>query len=116
MITLHSRIVIGLIGIFIILLMFFFVRKKILENFYTLIWIFVGIIFILICIFPQIVNFISIILGIEFYSLGVIAISIVGLGAIILHMSIVISFHQKKIKEFEKRIAIYEQEKKNKHF
>jgi hypothetical protein len=106
----------ALIGIFIILLMFFFVRKKILENFYTLIWFVVGIVFILICIFPQIVNFISIILGIELYSLGIVAISIIGLGAIILHMSIVISFHEKKIKEFEKRIAIHEQEKKNKHF
>jgi len=116
MITLHSRLVMALIGIFIILLMFFFVRKKILENFYTLIWIIVGTVFILISIFPKIVNFISIILGIELYSLGIIAISIVGLGAIILHMSIVISFHEKKIKEFEKRIAIHEQEKKNNLF
>ncbi len=93
--------------------MFFFMRKKILENFYTLIWIIIGFIFIFIALFPGIINLISNILGIEFLPLGVFVIAIFGLGAIIIHLSSVISSHEKKIKEFEKKIAILVYKKKS---
>ena len=56
----------------------------------------------------------SILLGIEFSPIGVLVISIFGLGSIILHISTIITKHQRKIREFEKKIALLENEKSNK--
>ena len=56
----------------------------------------------------------SSLLGIEFSAIGVLVISILGLGAIILHLSTIITNHQRKIKEFEKKITILENDHKNK--
>jgi hypothetical protein len=106
----------SLIGIFIILLMFFFVRKKILQNFYTLIWIMIGFVFIFIALFPKTINLIAHVLGIEFSPIGILVVAIFGLGSIILYLSAVISFHEKKIKEFEKKIAIIAYKKNKKFF
>ena len=99
---------IGLIIIFVILL---FVRKKSLEPMYSFIWILIGIFFILVSFFPNIIYLVSILLGIEFSPIGVLVISIFGLGSIILHLSTIITKHQRKIREFEKKIALLENEK-----
>ena len=69
--------------------------------------------FISLSFFPKIVGFISIILGIDFSPIGILVVSLVGLGAIILHMSTIITHHNKKIREFEKKISLIEREKKN---
>ena len=106
MMTLHSRIIAFLIGFALIVLILLFVRKKYLDHLYSFLWIFIGIFFISVSFYPKILNMISVFLGIEFQAIGVLVISIFGLGAIILHLSTVITQHQRKIKEYEKKIAI----------
>ena len=108
MLTLHSRIIAFLIGFILIALILLLVRKKYLDHLYSFLWIFIGIFFISVSFFPKILNMISVLLGIEFKAIGVLVISIFGLGAIILHLSTVISNHHRKIKEYEKKIAILE--------
>tara|TARA_Y100000590_G_C15676678_1_gene998314 strand:- start:1542 stop:1889 length:348 start_codon:yes stop_codon:yes gene_type:complete len=115
MISLHSRIIAMAIGIAIIILIFFFVRKKYMEQLYSLIWILIGCFFITISLFPKIVNLISNLLGIEFSAIGVIVVSIFGLGAILLHLSTIITLHNKKIREFEKKLALMKSDKENKN-
>ena len=108
MLTLHSRIIAFLIGFALIALILLFVRKKYLDHLYSFLWIFIGIFFISVSLYPKILNMISVLLGIEFKAIGVLVISIFGLGTIILHLSTVITQHQRKIKEYEKKIAILE--------
>ena len=114
MISLHSRLIAFLIGVIIIFIILLFVRKKNLDPMYSFIWILIGAFFISITFFPNIISFVSTILGIEFSPIGVLIISILGLGAIILHISTIITNHQRKIKEFEKKITLLENEDKNK--
>ena len=113
MLSLHSRFIAFLIGTIIIFIILYFVRKKYLEHLYSFLWILIGIFFISVSFFPKIIDFISHLLGIDFSPIGVLVISIFGLGTIILHLSTVITQHNRKIKEFEKKIAIIENEKKS---
>ena len=69
--------------------------------------------FISISFFPDIVELISKLLGIDFSPIGVLVISIIGLGAILLHMSSIITQHNKKIREFEKRLSLLDPKNKN---
>ena len=114
MLSLHSRFIAFLIGLIIIFVILLFVRKKSLDPMYSFIWILIGIFFILISFFPNIIYLVSILLGIEFSPIGVLVISIFGLGSIILHLSTIITKHQRKIREFEKKIALLENKKSNK--
>tara|TARA_B100000965_G_C19409487_1_gene677004 strand:- start:76 stop:423 length:348 start_codon:yes stop_codon:yes gene_type:complete len=114
MISLHSRIIAMAIGIAIILLILVFVRKKYLEQLYSLIWILIGCFFIIISLFPGVVNLISNLLGIDFSPIGVVVVSIFGLGAILLHLSTILTIHNKKIREFEKKLALMKNDKENK--
>jgi hypothetical protein len=114
MLSLHSRFISFLIGLIVIFVILLFVRKKSLDPMYSFIWILIGIFFILISFFPNIIYLVSILLGIEFSPIGVLVISIFGLGSIILHLSTIITKHQRKIREFEKKIALLENKKSNK--
>ena len=98
MLSFHSRFIAFLIGIIIIFVILFFVRKKYLEHLYSFIWILIGVFFISVSFFPNIIDMISILLGIEFSPIGVLVISIFGLGTIILHLSTIITQHNRKIK------------------
>ncbi len=108
MISLHSRIIALIIGLALISLIFFFVRRKYLDHLYSFIWIIIGIFFIMISLSPKIVDAISNFLGIEFSPIGVLVVAIFGLGAILLHLSSVVTKHNKKIREFEKKLSILE--------
>tara|TARA_Y100001935_G_scaffold202840_1_gene171393 strand:- start:167 stop:508 length:342 start_codon:yes stop_codon:yes gene_type:complete len=113
MMTLHSRLIAFLIGMILIFLILFFIRKRYLEHLYSFIWILIGLFFISISFFPNIVELISKLLGIDFSPIGVLVISIIGLGAILLHMSSIITQHNKKIREFEKRLSILDPKNKS---
>ena len=113
MMTLHSRIIAFLIGMILIFLILFFIRKRYLEHLYSFIWIIIGLFFISISFFPDIVELISKLLGIDFSPIGVLVISIIGLGSILLHMSSIITQHNKKIREFEKRLSLLDPKNKN---
>ncbi|MDC0417201.1 DUF2304 domain-containing protein [Candidatus Pelagibacter sp.] len=108
MLTLQSRLIAFVIGLILISVIFFLVKKKHLDHLYSSLWIFIGIFFISVSFFPYILNIISNLLGIEFKALGVLVFSIFGLGAILLHLSIIITQHQRKIKEYEKKISLIE--------
>ena len=111
MLSLHSRFIAFLIGLVIIFIILLFVRKKSLEPMYSFIWILIGVFFISVSFFPNIIYLVSVLLGIKFSPIGVLVISIFGLGTIILHLSTIITKHQRKIREFEKKIAFLENKK-----
>lgn len=109
----HSRILAFFIGVGIILIILFFVRKKYLDQLYSFIWMLIGLFFIFLSFFPKMLDFISVFLGISFSPIGILVVSIIGLGSILLHISTIVTNHNKKIREFEKKIALIEKDKKN---
>ena len=109
--SLHSRIIAMIIGISLIFLIIFFVKKKYLENLYSLVWILIGFFFVVVSLYPKIVNHISSFLGIEFSPIGIIIISILGLGIIALHISTILTQHNRKIREFEKKLSLIDDKK-----
>ena len=111
MMSLHSRFIAMIIGFLILAIIIFFVKKKYLENLYSFVWILIGIFFIFVSIYPKVVNHISSLLGIEFSPIGIIVVSILGLGIISLHISTIITHHNRKIREFEKKLSILEKKK-----
>tara|TARA_A100001015_G_C15040656_1_gene739426 strand:+ start:362 stop:700 length:339 start_codon:yes stop_codon:yes gene_type:complete len=111
MMSLHSRIIAMIIGISLIFLIIFFVKKKYLENLYSLVWILIGFFFVVVSLYPKIVNHISSFLGIEFSPIGIIIISILGLGIIALHISTILTQHNRKIREFEKKLSLIDDKK-----
>ena len=111
MMSFHSRIIAFLIGLAIFGIIFYFVRRKYLDQIYSFIWILIGFFFISLAFFPNIVDLISAILGIDFSPIGILVVSLVGLGAITLHLSTIISAHNKKIREFEKKHSLIEKNK-----
>jgi len=106
MMSLHSRFIAMIIGIALIFLILLLVRKRYLEHLYSFIWIMIGCFFISVSFFPNIVDVISNLLGIEFSPIGVLVVSIFGLGAILLHISSIVTQHNKKIREFEKKLSV----------
>ncbi len=111
MMSLHSRIIAMIIGISLIFLIIIFVKKKYLENLYSLVWILIGFFFVVVSLYPKIVNHISSFLGIEFSPIGIIIISILGLGIIALHISTILTQHNRKIREFEKKLSLIDNKK-----
>jgi len=109
--SLHSRIIAMIIGISLIFLIIVFVKKKYLENLYSLVWILIGFFFVVVSLYPKIVNHISSFLGIEFSPIGIIIISILGLGIIALHISTILTQHNRKIREFEKKLSLIDDKK-----
>ena len=108
MLSLHSRLIALLIGVIIIFIIFLFIRKKKLEPMYSFIWILIGIFFVSIAIYPNVIQIVSTLLGIKFSPIGVLVISIFGIGSILLNLSTILTKHQRKIREFEKKIALLE--------
>ena len=100
-----------IIGISLIFLIIIFVKKKYLENLYSLVWILIGFFFVVVSLYPKIVNHISSFLGIEFSPIGIIIISILGLGIIALHISTILTQHNRKIREFEKKLSLIDNKK-----
>ncbi len=100
-----------IIGISLIFLIIVFVKKKYLENLYSLVWILIGFFFVVVSLYPKIVNHISSFLGIEFSPIGIIIISILGLGIIALHISTILTQHNRKIREFEKKLSLIDDKK-----
>ena len=70
MLSLHSRLIALSIGIIIIFAIFLLVRKKNLEPMYSFIWILIGIFFVSITVYPNIIQIVSSLLGIKFSPIG----------------------------------------------
>jgi hypothetical protein len=111
--SLQSRLIALFVGIFLLYFIFNFLRKRILNNFYALLWITISALFIIIAVYPDLLEFIARIAGIDFTPLAIVAFFIFFLIAIVFHITLIISDHNRKIREFEKEISFLK-EKKNK--
>ncbi len=106
MMSLKARLICIVIGIVVLFLISFLVRRRRLYNVYAITWFLAGISFLFIGLLPSIVENSASILGIYSTSNAILVIAIGGISAIVLHLSIIVSEQNLKVRQFEKEISL----------
>lgn len=106
MMSLKSRLICIMMGIVVLGIVSFLVRRRRLYNVYAITWFLVSLIFLGMGIFPGFVENIAALLGIYFTPAAILVVAVGGLGAIVLHLSIIVTEQHKQIRQFEKEIAL----------
>lgn len=106
MMSLKSRLICIVMGFVVLGIVSFLVRRRRLYNVYAITWFLVGIVFLSMGIFPSFVENIAALLGIHFTPAAILVVAVGGLGAIVLHLSIIVTEQHKQIRQFEKEIAL----------
>ena len=111
MMTLQARLICFLIGIVILLIISLLVRRRRLYTVYSITWFVAGASFILIGLLPHIVDYAASMLGVLFAPIAILVIVIGVIGSIVLHLSIIVSEHHLKVREFEKELSLLRKKK-----
>jgi hypothetical protein len=104
--SLRARIICFIIGILIIAVISFFVRRRRIYTVHAITWLSMGILFLILGIFPIFIEYMARLFGIYFVPTAIIAATLGGLIFTVLHLTIIASDQHKKIRSFEKEIAI----------
>jgi len=104
-------------SIIFLIFIFILVRNKKIKEEYSILWLFFGIIFLLISLWRDVLIQLSNFLGIAYPPVAFILILILGIFLILIQYSIVISNLKEKNKDLVQRIGLMEHEikKKEKH-
>jgi len=106
MMSVRSRLICIVMGFIILGTVSFLVRKRQLYNIYAITWFLASITFFLMGIFAHFVEMIAELLGVYFTPVAIIVVAVGGLGAIVLHLSVIVTEQYKQIRQFEKEIAL----------
>ena len=106
MMSYQSRIMSLIIGVVTLSIILFFIRKRRLDNLYAFSWMVVSISFFVIAVFPLVIERAALVLGVGFTPLAIVIMSLLGMGLIMFNLTIIITSHNKKIREFEKEISL----------
>lgn len=106
MMSLKSRLICIVMGFVVLGIVSFLVRRRRLYNVYAITWFLVSITFLCMGIFPGFVENIAALLGIYFTPAAILVVALGGLGAVVLHLSIIVTEQHKQIRQFEKEIAL----------
>jgi len=86
------------------------VRKKRLSEAYSLLWIFTGVILIVIAAFPSLLEFVSSLIGIQYPPATLFLILVVSILLILLQFSILITVRSKQTKKIAQEMALLKNE------
>ena len=113
------QIVLALSSIAFLMMTIYFIRKKGLDLYRSLLWLFMAVLFLVLSLFPGIVTFFSRLIGIATASNAIFLIIIFFLLVVSLSMSAALSRHHMRIKRLvqslallERRVYMLEEEKK----
>ena len=113
------QIVLALSSIAFLTMTIYFIRKKGLDLYRSLLWLFMAVLFLVLSLFPGIVSFFSRLMGIATASNAIFLIIIFFLLVVSLSMSAALSRHHMRIKRLvqslallERRVYMLEEEKK----
>ena len=113
------QIILALSSIAFLAMTIYFIRKKGLDLYRSLLWLFMAALFLVLSLFPGIVSFISRLMGIATASNAIFLIIIFFLLVVSLSMSAALSRHHMRIKRLvqslallERRVYMLEEEKK----
>ncbi len=105
--TFLQRILIIGAGAFILVLTFELIRRRKLNEEYSLLWLGTGIVLLLFALFPSILYYISGLLHLHYLTTMLLA-NFLFLTSIVLHFSVIISQHTNRETELTQRLAILE--------
>ena len=113
------QIILALSSIAFLMMTIYFIRKKGLDLYRSLLWLFMAVLFLVLSLFPGIVTFFSRLIGIATASNAIFLIIIFFLLVVSLSMSAALSRHHMRIKRLvqslsllERRVYMLEEEKK----
>jgi len=113
------QIILALSSIAFLAMTIYFIRKKGLDLYRSLLWLFMAVLFLVLSLFPGIVTFFSRLIGIATASNAIFLIIIFFLLVVSLSMSAALSRHHMRIKRLvqslallERRVYMLEEEKK----
>lgn len=106
MMSLYSRALCVIIGIIIFGVISFLVRRRRIYNFYAVTWFISALTFIILGAWPQFIEILTSLMGINLTPLAILALGIGGLMFIALHLSIIVTDQHRQIRNFEKEIAL----------
>lgn len=104
--TLHSRILAGLLGIAFTVAILELIRRHKLQERYTALWLMVGIGLVVCAIFPRVLELAAGILGVHDTTFALFAIVIGGLVGVVLHLTVVVSQQSEQITRLAQELAI----------
>ena len=113
------QIILALSSIAFLMMTIYFIRKKGLDLYRSLLWLFMAVLFLVLSLFPGIVTFFSRLIGIATASNAIFLIIIFFLLVVSLSMSAALSRHHMRLKRLvqslallERRVYMLEEEKK----
>ncbi len=102
---LKIQVITGSVSILLIVIVFELIRRRRLEEEYSLLWLLSGIVILIFSIFPKLLDVISKMMG-TYYLTTLFVVSFLFLLLIVLHFSTVISQLSKKNKELTQELSI----------
>lgn len=106
MMSLRARLISIVIGLLILSLVSFLVRKRRIYNIYAITWFLISLLFLAMGVFPTLVETLAALMGIYFSPAAILIVAIGGLMGIVLHLSIIVTDQHKMIRNFEKELAL----------
>lgn len=104
--TVHSRILAGLLGIAFCLTILELIRRHRLQERYTALWLLVGIGLVVCAAFPGVLELAARVLGVRDTNVALFAIVIGGLVGVVLHLTVVVSQQSEQITRLAQELAI----------
>jgi hypothetical protein len=107
-----SRIqVFSVIGtIMLIAILFYFIRRRKLQEEYSILWLLISFLFLIVAVFTELLEIISSLIGIFYPPATLFLMLIIGLFLLMLHFSVIISGLKKKLNSLSIKIALLEEQ------
>ena len=106
MMSFRARIISILLGLVVLAIVSFLIRRRRLYNIYAITWFLCSLMLIAMGLIPGFVEGIASALGIYFTPAAILVVAVGGVMAIVLHLSVIVTDQHRQIRQFEKEIAL----------
>jgi hypothetical protein len=106
MMDFKARALCVLVGLTILVTVSFLVRRRRLYNVYAITWFMIGFLFLVTGVFNRFTDLAAKVLGIYSPTTAILGLAMAGMLLMLLHLSVIVTAHQKEIRRLEKELAI----------
>ncbi len=107
MMTLTDRFISIIVGVIILIIISYLIRRRQIYNIYAFTWLSLSAFLIIIGFFTPVVELLRYVIGVDFTPVAILVLIIGGMFAILLHLSIIVSGQHQELKRLEKEIALF---------
>ena len=106
MMTFTSRLISILVGMVILTIISYLIRRRKIYNIYAITWLLLSIFLILIGISTGVTELLGYAIGVDFTPIAILVIIIGGMFTILIHLSMIVSGQHQELKRLEKEISL----------